>query len=255
MTQYEAASLTVSCVAVLLSVCIPLVQFAYIKMQRPCLQIIPFDVQPLTLNYDLYGFYARLAFSIQCERSSCVVKSVRLRIGRSEGKWFYASKWLQLKPINASWMSAGAQQALLGGATLVHPVKIEAGKLEPLNVEFEARGGYRHQLLVRKVCDAVSPVYPESQDTEDVLSNQSVRTAMANLRKSCPWTEGRYIAEITVCYDASDSITQQYRFCISKRQANCLRGNAAALAGMSIPSAVPGRRQQLQTLSLGLEIV
>lgn len=178
MTQYESISIWVSVSAILVSVTIPLVQFMYRKIQRPVVSVIPFDVRPLILNYDYFGSYARFCFSIQCEKQACIVKSISFRVKRLGGEYLYAAKWSQLKPIFANWMFAGPQQASISSATLVHPIKIDAGKLEPLNVEFEACRRADHQHRIETLLTTIGHACEEHCSLEEVLADHAVSVAI-----------------------------------------------------------------------------
>jgi len=253
LTQYESLSIRVSVIAIIVSVAIPLVQFIYRKMQRPVVSVIPFDVQPLILNYDRFGSYVRFCFSIQCEKQACVVKSIGFKAERLDGGSSYEAKWIQLKPIFANWMFAGPQQASISSATLVHPIKVDEGKLEPLNVEFEAHGGKGRQHLLETLVMTIDCACKEQRSVEEVLSEQSVSAAIDELGKECLWQEGEYVAEISVKYDAKGLLTQRYRFRIDAAQAIVLRDNARVMAGLVVPADIPGMRRQLQPLCLDVE--
>ena len=249
MTQYERASLYLSGIAVVISVAIPLVQFIYHKIQRPRLHIIPFDGQPLTLSFDTFGPYAWFRFSIQCENESCIVKTIKLSICRANGESLYSAKWVLLKPIHVNRMFADVQHATIDTSTLVHPIRIGAGKLEPLNVEFEASVSANHHNLIQKLQAAVGSACLASQNADEVLMDQSVSSAIDELGKSCPWLEGDYTAEITILYDAAGSIARQYGFSITSDQAAALSDNAIALASALLPAGYPGMRKQFQNPS------
>lgn len=255
LTQYESVSIWVSVIAILVSVAIPFIQFIYHKMRRPAVSVIPFDVQPLTLNYDRFGSYVRFCFSIQCEKQACVVKTIGFKAQRLDGGCLYEAKWIQLKPIFANWMFAGPQQASISSATLVHPIKVDEGKLEPLNVEFEACGGEDHHHRLEMLATTIGHACKEWRNLEDVLSEQAVSTAIDELGKDCLWQEGEYVAEISIKYDANGLLTQRYRFSISEPQAEVLRDNAHVMAGLLVPSDIPGMRRQLQPLCLDVEPV
>ena len=255
MSPYEIGSLVVAVVAIVISMAIPSVQYAYKKMQRPKLDIIPFDVQPLTLHFDLYGIYAGFRFSIQCENEGCVVKSIGFRVKRqNDGKeWIYSSKWISLKPIHSDWMFACPQQATISSSTLVHPIKIEAGKLEPLNVEFAALAETSHRSLINGICEAVDGASIAETTVDGVLSDNEVQVALDKLRESCMWTKGEYIAELTVRYDASGEVSRRFYFDVDESQATLLRDNVIAIAAARVPNELAGTRRQLQ--SLWLEVV
>ena len=224
-------------------------------MQRPVVSVIPFDVQPLILNYDRYGSYARFCFSIQCEKQVCVVKSIGFRAKRLDGECSYEAKWNQLKPIYANWMFAGPQQASISSATLVHPIKVDEGKLEPLNVEFEACGGADHRHRMEMLLMTIGQTCEERYSLEDVLSGQAVSTAIDEFGKGCIWQEGEYVAEICIKYDAKGLLIQRYRFGIDETQAGVLRDNARVMAGLAVPADIPGVRGQLRLLCLDVEPV
>lgn len=255
MTQYESTDTILSLVAIVLSILIPVIQHIYRRLQRPYLEIIPFDLQPLTLNYDKLGHYASFRFSIQCERESCIVKSISLQIKRLNGEVVYSEKWVLLKPIFANWVFTGMQQATVGSATLVHPVKIDAGKLEPMNAEFKATGGLSHANLMNALGDAITRANPESSTLDDVLSDRAVCVAMENVAESCPWVEGDYQAEMNVRYDANGLKSQRYRFSIDESQAELLRLNSKVLAANCATAETPGDYIPLQTLSLDVATV
>ena len=224
-------------------------------MRRPIVSIIPFDVQPLILNFDRFGSYARFCFSIQCEKQACVVKSIIFRAERLGGGCSYEVKWNQLKPIFAHWMFAGPQQASITSATLVHPIKVCEGKLEPLNVEFEATGGVNHHHRMEMLLKAIGHACEKRCSLEEVLSEQAVSAAIDELGKDCFWQAGEYVAEISVKYDAKGLLTQRYNFKIDEAQAGILRDNARVMAGLAVPAVIPGMREQLQLLCLDVESV
>ena len=82
MTSYECGSLTVAVAALLISIFIPLSQFAYAKTRRTSLRIIPFDRCPLLLHFGDSGSALTFKFSLACKGNPCIVRSIRACVKR-----------------------------------------------------------------------------------------------------------------------------------------------------------------------------
>lgn len=149
-------------------------------------------------------------------------------------------------------MNAGTQQAVLNTATYVHPIKIEEGKAEPLNIEFSIDTDPKFEDLLRERDELLSLLCQNESTVEAILSNPSMQSLIERIRDACLWRAGEYSVELKVVYDAAGVCSKRFRFSLSESDASKLADNALWIATWRIPPEISGSRFPIQPIRISV---
>lgn len=197
MTVYETMTLVISIVAIVTSIAIPLAGYLYKRFQRPKLGIYEFEHQPLTIICTPANSQIRLNFSVSCQNTRCVIRSIEMRVASGGFTESAKMRWTALEPIHMNWANGMGNTVNLNTMTLAHPLLLEAESLTPLSVYFGP-------------CDKTTPQF---------------------------WSDGRYKLTIKLFYDADKDFERSFYFNLSTDEAERLRLGAASLASSSCEQA------------------
>lgn len=235
MTSYEILTITISVVAIITSIGIPLIGYLYKKLQKPRLDIFEFEYQPLVLMYSTLGNRIKFNFSILCQKAPCVIRSVEIGISSESKANQIKMRWVIMEPIRLDWANSMNSVINLNSMTLAHPFHIDADTLMPLSIQFEPFDNSEfietYDCCLSQINGLVIPEAIREDrlcDSFEVISvcNDDLNILSHDLARLCFWESGRYKLHIKLIYDANQVFEKDFYFSLTAEESTQLQANA-----------------------------
>ena len=148
MSFYEKATLICSAFAIILSIFIPLLQFAFKKMKRLKISIVPFETNSLNLLFNESGSYFKFSFCIACQNKPTTISSMHAKIIKKSDNSEKIFNWSSFESVYINWFGNNSANRI-NSVSYARPYKINADILEPFIIEFSNTDF----IDLRKLCD------------------------------------------------------------------------------------------------------
>lgn len=241
MTRYETIATSVSIIAVLLSILIPLIQWAWRKWVMTS-KVKFYPTGQATLFFNQSGSYIRINGVLESERKATTIKKLRLVITRKRDDRKLNLVWTYLiSPINQNML--GGFGSYIQTLEAAHPLRVEADSVACAFVEYcdpsDASG-----IKIRKICSDLIPVIQQivpGRTYDESLSfftkSPEYIDAKNNLLNDFVWEVGKYTADIIVEYGKHKEKMYSYEFSVSEQNSIDLRNNIDEALIVNLKSA------------------
>lgn len=233
MTEYEILSVRLSIIAILLSILIPFVQFAYNKwFKRLKLDILPFD--KLILLFNESGSYLKIKFAINCLNQSITVKNIKATVSKKSNNETNIFNWSFFESVQMNFVT-GATPNTIFSTQYATPVRYPADTLNPLIVEFAntdnktnsdlAETRKKRDIAIQESRSRETGAFDYSTFSEQFKQNSKYLDIYSAYMDCFLWKEGEYDVKITVTYDNDKFYTKSFTFQITKEEEEILKKN------------------------------
>lgn len=226
MTKYEIVSTVVSIVAVVLSMLIPLSQWAWKKWIMTA-KVKYYTNGQATLFFNQSGSYIQINGVLESERAAATIKKMSIVLTRKRDDRKLNLVWSYLiSPVNQKMLGNFVQTM-----EAAHPFRVEADSVACAFVEYSDPSD-SSGIKIRKTCADLAPLLIQ------MAQNHSYDEALAALSKSPEyidakntilsdfyWEIGKYTIDVSIEYGQRKMKTFSFDFTVSEQNNSDLSNN------------------------------
>lgn len=226
MSKYETISTAISIVAIVLTILIPLSQWAW-KKWIMIAKVSYYPTGQATLFFNQSGSYIRLNGVLESERSAATIKKMSLTLTRKHDDRKLNLVWsCFISPVNQNMLGNYLQTT-----EAAHPFRVEADSVACAFIEYSDPSD-SSGIKIRKICSDLVPHIQkiiQDQPYDKALSLFSKSSEYIDAKNSLLgdffWEVGKYSAVVTVEYDKQKTKSFSYEFNVTEQNSMDLRAN------------------------------
>ena len=202
MSKYELYSLTISIIAIAISILVPFSKWIYSKFFLTA-KVEYYSTGEAVLFFNQSGSYIRLYGVLESKRKAATIKKMRIILTRQRDDRKLNLTWSYLvSPINQSMLGNYVQTT-----EAAHPFRVEADSVACAFVEYSDPSD-SSGIKIRRICNELAPLIqqilrkPAYNEALTVLMEaREYIEAKHSLQTEFFWEIGKYAADVIVDYD------------------------------------------------------